>query len=159
MLDFLKTILISLAICCPIIANSEVKFVEVTGRSVIEDNSPLLSKNSALEDALYLAALEGGAKISGYSIVDKFSNLKEEVIVRPASGILDYTIIDEIISDQHYEVTIRALVGETEEKVGCSSRPKSRLVSFAPNMFVSQKSPAWSQNLPKLVFSLLILVF
>ena len=121
MLDFLKTILIVLALFCPIMANSEVKFVEVTGRSVIEDNSPLLSKNSALEDALYLAALEGGAKISGYSIVDKFSNLKEEVIVRPASGILDYTIIDEIISDQHYEVTIRALVGEAEEKVGCSS--------------------------------------
>ena len=155
MLDFLKTILISLAICCPIIANSEVKFVEVTGRSVIEDNSPLLSKNSALEDALYLAALEGGAKISGYSIVDKFSNLKEEVIVRPASGILDYTIIDEIISDQHYEVTIRALVGETEEKVGCSSRPKSRLVSFAPKIFVNQNSPAWSQNLPQLVFNAL----
>ena len=103
MLDFLKTILIFLEICCPVMANSEVKFVEVTGRSVIEDNSPLLSKNSALEDALYLAALEGGAKISGYSIVDKFSNLKEEVIVRPASGILDYTIIDEIISDQHYD--------------------------------------------------------
>ena len=40
----------------------QVKFVEVTGRSVIEDNSPLLSKNNALEDALYLAALEGGAK-------------------------------------------------------------------------------------------------
>jgi len=152
MLDFLKTILIVLALFCPIMANSKVKFVEVTGRSVIEDNSPLLSKNSALEDALYLAALEGGAKISGYSIVDKFSNLKEEVIVRPASGILDYTIIDEIISDQHYEVTIRALVGKTEEKVGCSSRPKSRLVSFAPKMFVSQNSPAWSQNLPQLVF-------
>ena len=82
--------LIFLFLLFPIIVNAQVKFVEVTGRSVIEENTPLLSKNNALEDALYLAALEGGAKISGYSIVDKFSNLKEEIIVRPSSGILDY---------------------------------------------------------------------
>ena len=116
----------------PIIVNAQVKFVEVTGRSVIVDDAPLLSKNNALEDALYLAALEGGAKISGYSIVDKFSNLNEEIIVRPSSGILDYTIMDEIISDQHYEVTIRALVGQRLDSIGCNSRPYSTLISFAP---------------------------
>ena len=88
------------------LANAQVRFVEVTGRAVIEEEAPLLSKNSALEDALYLAALQGGAKIAGYSIVDNFTNLKEQIVVRPTSGILDYNIIDEIISDQHYEVTI-----------------------------------------------------
>ena len=136
----------------PIIVNAQVKFVEVTGRSVIVDDAPLLSKNNALEDALYLAALEGGAKISGYSIVDKFSNLNEEIIVRPSSGILDYTIMDEIISDQHYEVTIRALVGQRLDSIGCNSRPYSTLISFAPKVFVSQQSPSWSQFLPNSIF-------
>jgi hypothetical protein len=54
-----------------IFVNAQVKFVEVTGGSVIEENASIISKNNALEDALYLAALQGGAKISGYSIVDK----------------------------------------------------------------------------------------
>ena len=69
-----------LFIIFPIVVNAQVRFVEVTGRSVIQDDLPILSKNTALEDALYLAALEGGAKVSGYSLIDSFSNLREEVI-------------------------------------------------------------------------------
>ena len=137
----------------PVFVNAQVKFVEVTGRSVIEENAPVISKNNALEDALYLAALQGGAKISGYSIVDKFSNLKEEIIVRPSSGILDYTIIDEIISDQHYEVTIKALVGKRLDTIGCTSRTKSTLISFSPKFFISQQSPSWSQHLPNSIYN------
>jgi len=140
----------------PIFANAQVKFVEVTGRAVIEENAPMLSKNSALEDALYLAALQGGAKISGYSMVDNFSNLKEEIVVRPSSGILDYNIIDEMISDQHYEVTIKALVGQRLDKIGCTSRPKSTLISFAPKIYVNQQTPAWSQYLPDNIYNNLL---
>jgi len=145
--------LIYLIFLFPILANAQVKFVEVTGRAVLEEEAPLLSKNSALEDALYLAALQGGAKIAGYSIVDNFTNLKEQIVVRPTSGILDYNIIDEMISDQHYEVTIKALVGQRKEKIGCSARPKSTLISFAPKVFVNQQSPAWSQYLPQNIYN------
>ena len=145
--------LIYLIFLFPILANGQVKFVEVTGRAVLEEEAPLLSKNSALEDALYLAALQGGAKIAGYSIVDNFTNLKEQIVVRPTSGILDYNIIDEMISDQHYEVTIKALVGQRQEKIGCSARPKSTLISFAPKVFVNQQSPAWSQYLPQNIYN------
>ena len=145
--------LIYLIFLFPILANAQVKFVEVTGRAVLEEEAPLLSKNSALEDALYLAALQGGAKIAGYSIVDNFTNLKEQIVVRPTSGILDYNIIDEMISDQHYEVTIKALVGQRKEKIGCSARPKSTLISFSPKVFVNQQSPAWSQYLPQNIYN------
>ena len=150
---FNKKILVFIFLFFPIFVNAQVKFVEVTGRSVIEENAPVISKNNALEDALYLAALQGGAKISGYSIVDKFSNLKEEIIVRPSSGILDYTIIDEIISDQHYEVTIKALVGKRLDTIGCTSRTKSTLISFSPKVFISQQSPSWSQHLPNSIYN------
>tara|TARA_B100001093_G_scaffold274283_2_gene262208 strand:- start:1918 stop:3060 length:1143 start_codon:yes stop_codon:yes gene_type:complete len=150
---FNKNFLVFIILLFPMIVNAQVKFVEVTGRSVIEENAAVLSKNNALEDALYLAALKGGAKISGYSIVDKFSNLNEEIIVRPSSGILDYTIIDEMISDQHYEVTIRALVGQRLDSIGCSSRPQSTLISFAPKVFISQNSPPWSQYIPNSIYN------
>ena len=156
MLKFFIKLIFLLYIAFPFLVYGQVKFVEVTGRSVIEDNSPLLSKNTALEDALYLAALEGGAKVSGYSLIDNFSNLREEVIVQPASGILDYTIIDEIISDQHYEVTIRALVGKNNNQIGCSSRKISTLIAFKPEIYINQNSPAWSQFLPNQIYKKMI---
>ena len=145
-----------LFIIFPIVVNAQVRFVEVTGRSVIQDDSPILSKNTALEDALYLAALEGGAKVSGYSLIDSFSNLREEVIVQPASGILDYTIIDEMISDQHYEVTIRALIGKNNNRIGCKSRITSTLIAFQPEIYINQNSPAWSQYLPNQIYKNMI---
>ena len=156
MLKFFIQLKFLLYITFPFLVYGQVKFVEVTGRSVIEDNSPLLSKNTALEDALYLAALEGGAKVSGYSLIDNFSNLREEVIVQPASGILDYTIIDEIISDQHYEVTIKALVGKNNDQIGCSSRRRSTLIAFKPEIYINQNSPAWSQYLPNQIYKKMI---
>jgi hypothetical protein len=145
-----------LFIIFPILVNAQVRFVEVTGRSVIQDDSPILSKNTALEDALYLAALEGGAKVSGYSLIDSFSNLREEVIVQPASGILDYTIIDEMISDQHYEVTIRALIGKNNDRISCKSRITSTLIAFQPEIYINQNSPAWSQYLPNQIYKKMI---
>ena len=147
---------ILLFIIFPILVNAQVRFVEVTGRYVIQDDSPILSKNTALEDALYLAALEGGAKVSGYSLIDSFSNLREEVIVQPASGILDYTIIDEMISDQHYEVTIRALIGKNNDRIGCKSRITSTLIAFQPEIYINQNSPAWSQYLPNQIYKKMI---
>ena len=156
MLKFFIKLNFLLYITFPFLVYGQVKFVEVTGRSVIQDNSPLLSKNTALEDALYLAALEGGAKVSGYSLIDNFSNLREEVIVQPTSGILDYTIIDEIISDQHYEVTIRALVGKNNDQIGCSSRKRSTLIAFKPEIYINQNSPAWSQYLPNQIYKKMI---
>ena len=156
MIKLIIKLSVLLFIIFPILVNAQVRFVEVTGRSVIQDDSPILSKNTALEDALYLAALEGGAKVSGYSLIDSFSNLREEVIVQPASGILDYTIIDEMISDQHYEVTIRALIGKNNDRIGCKSRITSTLIAFQPEIYINQNSPAWSQYVPNQIYKNII---
>ncbi len=156
MIKLIIKLSVLLFIIFPILVNAQVRFVEVTGRSVIQDDSPILSKNTALEDALYLAALEGGAKVSGYSLIDSFSNLREEVIVQPASGILDYTIIDEMISDQHYEVTIRALIGKNNDRIGCKSRITSTLIAFQPEVYINQNSPAWSQYVPNQIYKNMI---
>ena len=61
-----------------------------TGRAVIIDNDIDLAKKRALDDALYLASLQGGAKINGYSSIDSQSNLKENLVVRPSSEIIDF---------------------------------------------------------------------
>ena len=74
----------------------DVQLITSTGRAVIIDNDIDLAKKRALDDALYLASLQGGAKINGYSSIDSQSNLKENLVVRPSSEIIDFSaeIID-----------------------------------------------------------------
>ena len=45
------------------------KQVEATGRAVILPNDIQTSRKRALEDAIYIAALKGGADINGFSAI------------------------------------------------------------------------------------------
>ena len=108
------------------------RFTETTGRAVILD--PAMEQEArmtALEDALYLAALEGGARIDGFSAVMTDSSLEDHFVIRPASRILDYTITNEVIDDLHYQVSIRAAVGDLP-KGNCLNRRDVNLTVFAP---------------------------
>ena len=87
----------------------------------------------ALEDALYLAALEGGARIDGFSAVMTDSSLEDHFVIRPASRILDYTITNEVVDDLHYQVSIRAAVGDLP-KGTCLHRRDVNLTVFAPKV-------------------------
>ena len=110
------------------------RFTETTGRAVILD--PAMEQEArmtALEDALYLAALEGGARIDGFSAVMTDSSLEDHFVIRPASRILDYTITNEVIDDLHYQVSIRAAVGDLP-KGNCLSRRDVNLTVFAPKL-------------------------
>ena len=93
---FFSSLLIILLGSTYLIAN-EIGFKEVfsKGRAVIIDGDVDLAKKRALEDALYLASLQGGAKIDGYSNIDANTNLNENLLVRPSSTIKDFVIIEE----------------------------------------------------------------
>ena len=77
-------------------ANAGVNIVEVTGRAALSDQytSDEL-RRMALEDALYLAALQGEARVDGFSFIDEMTNLTEQVLVRPGDSILDYSLLEE----------------------------------------------------------------
>ena len=96
-------------------ADDQLRMITATGRAVIAHSDALNeAKNSALEDALYLAALSGGAKINGFSSVQSDTSLDDHFVVRPSSNILDYNIIDEAHDDLHYQVTVQAAIGTVE---------------------------------------------
>ena len=105
----------------PIKSNAEdddLSFIISTGRAAL--NTPEetdLARRRALEDALYLASLEGGAKINGYSAIDSGPNLTENFVVRPTTKILDYAFTKEVIKETHYEVTIKAADGNLSKKI------------------------------------------
>ena len=113
---------------------ASLRFTETTGRAAIID--PAMEQEArmmALEDALYLAALEGGARIDGFSVVMTDSSLEDHFVIRPASRILDYTITHEVIDDLHYQVSIRAAVGDLP-KGTCLHRRDVNLTVFAPTI-------------------------
>ena len=118
-------------------------FIISTGRAAL--NSPEetdLARRRALEDALYLASLEGGAKINGFSAIDSGTKLIESFVVRPTSKILDYAITKEVIKETHYEVTIKAAIGNLENK-NCTNNNILNLTAYKPILSLSNEAPSW----------------
>ena len=118
------------------------RFTETTGRAVILDSAmEREARMLALEDALYLAALDGGARINGFSAVMSDTTLEDHFVIRPASRILDYTITNEVIDGEHYEVSIRAAVGNLP-RGECLHRRALNLTLFKPRMSLAETIPA-----------------
>jgi hypothetical protein len=135
---------------------SGMRFTETTGRAAIID--PAMEQEArmmALEDALYLAALEGGARIDGFSAVMTDSSLEDHFVIRPASRILDYTITNEVIDDLHYQVSIRAAVGDIP-KGTCLHRRDVNLTVFAPKITHGKAAAAEAGPMAPQVISALI---
>ena len=126
----------------------KLQIVVSTGRAAIISNERIdETRVRALEDALYSAALLGGAEIDGFSSVQAGSQLDDHFVVRPSSKIIDYDIVDERFDDLHYTVEIEAAVGELK-KVDCQNRLFNTVSMFAPVFRVDEKIPAWLSHQP-----------
>ncbi len=124
-------------------AEQKIQFVETTGRAVITDDESINNaRRNALEDAIFLAAMHGGAKINGFSAIDKETKISDHFTLTPAGKLLDYTIVEESIVEEHYKTTIRAAVGELNA-TKCSMRSKAKIVKFGAEFEFSQKVPPW----------------
>ena len=105
---FLQFILLSFSV----FAYQDVNILkaEVTGRSVILDNNIEKARRLALEDALYLASLKGGAFVDGFSSVSKNTILNDQSIIKSDSKILDFKILSENKNKDHYEIKLLAII-------------------------------------------------
>ena len=130
-------------------ANEEnLKLVTSTGRAaIISDEQTQETRSRALEDALYSAALLGGAEIDGFTSVQAGTQLDDHFVVRPSSKIIDYDILNEQSDDLHYAITIEAAVGEVR-KTECQNRPVNNVTMFAPVIAIGNEVPAWVSHLP-----------
>ena len=136
-------------------ADDQLRMITATGRAVISHSDALNeAKNAALEDALYWAALSGGAKIDGFSSVQADTALDDHFVVRPSSEILDYNIVDEMHDDQHYQVTVLAAVGSVERD-GCQNRMLGHISMFAPSYSLTRHVPGWLSTTPPTMISAL----
>lgn len=125
------------------------RFAEATGRAVIMHEAATdEARMIALEDALYQVALQGGAEVNGFSAVTSDTTLSDHFVVRPSSRILDYTITNEIVDDDHYMVSVRAAVGALP-KAECATPRHHNVTVFAPTIYVGSTVPAWLAPIAK----------
>ena len=123
--------------------SSPFQFTTATGIAAITTSVPAeLARMRALEDALYLAALQGGANINGFSAVSTDTSVQDHFVVRPSSKILDYTILSEKKSATQVEVKIRAAVGNLPQKKCNLSRPLN-ITLYRPDTYINMNVPAW----------------
>ena len=122
----------------------EASMHEVTGKAAITDDvSPDRARRLALEDALYQAAMQGGAAIDGFSAMDASTILSEEMVLRPTADILDYTIIEEKQEGNHFLVNIQAVTGMADP-TACEAGLVRHFTVVAPRIHVSPAAPAWA---------------
>ena len=119
-----------------------IKMVVVEGRSLLMKDNEILSKKRALDDALYLASLRGGAKINGFSSINEQTTLKENLLIRPSSHIADFKILDEKKTDTHFIVKIQAAIINDVNNLNCSHRSnkKIKVTYFQPHIKISKTS-------------------
>ena len=58
------------------------KQVEAIGRSILLPKNIETSKKRALEDALYVAALKGGANVDGFSAINSNTIINDQSIIK-----------------------------------------------------------------------------
>ena len=102
---------------------SNFKQVEATGRSILLPKNIETSRKRALEDAIYLAALKGGANINGFSAISSNTIINEQSVIKATNRVLDFKILSETQNKEYLTIKIRAVVGNELSKQNCNIRP------------------------------------
>ena len=103
--------------------NANFKQVESTGRAVLIAGDIETSRKRALEDALYIAALKGGADINGFSAITSNTVINDQSIVKATNRVLDFNILSEKQSKEFLSIKISAVVGGKLSTKNCKNRP------------------------------------
>ena len=103
--------------------NANFKQVEATGRAVLIAGDIETSRKRALEDALYIAALKGGADINGFSAITSNTVINDQSIVKATNRVLDFKILSENQSKEFLSIKISAVVGGKLSTKNCKNRP------------------------------------
>ena len=72
-------------------------------------------------------------------------------MVRPASTITDFVIIDENADNSHYFVKIKAYLVNINSTSNCNERPYVNVSYLSPYFTVSSKLDPWTHKLPKAI--------
>ena len=152
MMFFLRLISPRLVVLLAIIAIAFVEkieaatsaWVDVTGHAAISGPADHDSaRRRALADALFNAALAGGADVRGHTAVSNATITSDLSIVRAMGRVLEHHILSQTENGGLWSVSIRARVGMGGDPF-CTSPHRLVLSAYAPVIEVSPHAPAWT---------------
>ena len=103
--------------------NSNFKQVEATGRSILLPENIETSRKRALEDAIYIAALKGGADINGFSAIRSNTIINDQSVIKATNSVIDFKILSEKQDKEYLIIKISAVVGGELSTKNCKNRP------------------------------------
>jgi hypothetical protein len=126
------------------LSQAEIWTVETTGQAVATGAaSDAHLRKRALQEALYQAALKGGAQVSGYSALSHSVLSTDVLVIRPDAKILDYSVISDKTTKAMSQITIRAVVGSLDETPACARRAVLHITQMPPQVSLAVQAPAW----------------
>ena len=138
--------------------HSNFKQVEATGRAILLENDINTSRKRALEDALYIAALRGGANIDGFSAISSNTVINDHSIVKATNRVIDFKILAEEQSKEFLSIKISAVVGDDTAVKNCKQRPLNiTLLKGAYNVHsnvpskLSRYTPIWYKKIYEII--------
>ena len=102
---------------------SNFKQVEATGRSILLTENIEISRKRALEDAIYIAALKGGADVNGFSAINSNTIINDQSVIKATNRVVDFKILSETQDKEYLTIKISAVVGGDLSKNNCKARP------------------------------------
>ena len=134
------------------------KKVEAIGRSILLPKNIETSRKRALEDALYVAALKGGANIDGFSAINSSTIINDQSIIKATNRVIDFKILSENQDKDFLRIKISAVVGDELSNINCKKRPLN--ISLLKGSFrfntdvpseIGRYTPIWYNTLYEIV--------
>ena len=137
-------IAVTIVAAMPVLAEGDIKRVEAVGQAVATGAaSDARLRSRALQDALYQAALKGGASVNGYSVTSNAVLTSDVLVVRPDSQILDYRIVEEKVTRSSARIAIQAYIGRIDAPPACARRAVLDIALQRPQVELAASAPAW----------------
>ena len=127
-------------------AQSDVRRVQATGQAVETGLGADVTRRRALQEALIEAALTAGVDVNGFAASASSILTADQLVVRPSSRILGYSILSEGKSGDYYRVKVEAFVGEPVATDLCAKRSAIMATLYRPVVSVDIGAPVWLQD-------------
>lgn len=146
-LSRMRMLYLALVLAClaaPLATQAQVMTVETTGQArATGAAADAHLERRALQEALYQAALKGGAAVSGYTAVSQAVIQSDVLVVRPDARVLDYDILSRETTSEASTVKIRAVVGQLNTATACARRADLTIALERPVIKASHLAPPW----------------
>lgn len=127
-------------------AKAELRRVQATGQAVSTGLGADVTRRRALQEALIEAALSAGVDVNGFAASANSVLTADQLVVRPSSRILGYSVLSEGKSGDFYRVTVEAYVGEPVRSDICAKRAAVSALAYRPAVSVDLRAPVWLEN-------------